>query len=482
MEKEEEKDKLAIELGEIENFIDIYQKNKLFQIKEEIEIYILNNSQDKLECQKIFEYISSIISLVQEIFKNKMKKSIEQYESIMRRDEQTMRILYKNLMTYKLMKDTLDNKIRLLLIKEKEYELIKDKTGAYVRDGEIFYNKQKDNEIIILRAENSNLKSVVENYEKIISEKSILYDNLKNKYNNFQTKLNKNKNDIKKLSIPNININLTDSASLTNIDNNLHYSMLNHSDKKNIKNFNYLRYKNISKINKIPFNNCLSSRSLLKKSCVDLSPKDIFNAKKKSSSHSNERKKKLSSFENQKEICSLKKKRLKREDTFNNNLKLSQFNLLQAYTTNSSQSINKSPYNKKATFSSDIKISSYHSKNNNSQKIICSNNKYNLNKNKNSKFSMESDNVQKSFVSSIPFNKDRDRDNNYNRIIKNEKHGYNKYQLIYCKTKRENNSYKNINKNLYNNNKNYYKKISNINTNKIFLPLNMKKNGAKIKK
>ena len=149
MEKEEEKDKLTIEIGEIDNFLDIYQKNKLFQIKEEIEKYILNNLQDKLDCQKILEYISSIISLVQEIFKNKMKKSIEQYESIMRRDEQTIRILYKNLLTYKLLKDSLDNKIRLLLIKEKEYELIKDKTGAYVRDGEIFYNKQKDNEIII---------------------------------------------------------------------------------------------------------------------------------------------------------------------------------------------------------------------------------------------------------------------------------------------------------------------------------------------
>ena len=55
MRKEEEKDKLTIEIGEIENFIDIYQKNKLFQIKEEIEKYILNNLQDKLECQKIIK-------------------------------------------------------------------------------------------------------------------------------------------------------------------------------------------------------------------------------------------------------------------------------------------------------------------------------------------------------------------------------------------------------------------------------------------
>jgi len=473
MKKEEKKEKLAIEIGEIDNFIDINQKNKLFQIKEEIEKYILDNLQDKLECQKILEYISSIISSVQEIFKNKMKKSIEQYESIMKRDEQTMRILYKNLLTYKLLKDSLDNKIRLLLIKEKEYELIKDKTGAYVKNGEIFYNKQKDNEIIILRQENSNLKNVVENYEKIISEKSLLYDNLKNKYNNFQTKLNNNKNNIKKHAIPNININLNDSSSLTNIDNNLH------SDKKNNKNFNYLRYKNISKINSIPFNNCLSSRSLIKKPYVDLSPKDIFNVKKKSSSHSNENKKKFSSFENPKEICSLKKKHFKREDTFNNNLKLSKFNLLQVYTANSSKSINKSPQNKKTTFSSDIKISSYYSKNNYSQKVNYTNNKNNVNKNKNSKFSIESDNVQKSILSSIPFNKDRD---NYNRFIKNEKNGYNRYQLIYCKTKRENHSYKNIKNNLYNNNKNYYKKLNNISTNKIFLPLNMKKNGAKTKK
>ena len=472
-----EKEKITIVIDELEKITDIYQKNKLFEIKEEIEIYILNNLQNKLECQKIFEYFSSIISLVQEIFINKFKQSIEQYETIMRRDEQTIRILYKNLLTYKLLKDSLDNRIRLLLIKEKEYELIKDKTGAYIRDGEIFYNKQKDNEIIILRQENSNLKSVVENYEKIISEKSILYDNLKNKYNNFQTKYNNNKNSMKKHAIPNININLNDSASLTNIDNNLHYSLLNHSDKKNNKNFNYLRYKNITKINNIPFSNCLSSRSLLKKSYADLSPKDIFNSKKKSSSHSNERKKKLSSLENQKEICSLKKKHFKIDDSFNNQLKLSQFNLLKVYTTNSSKNINKSPYNKKSTFSSDIKISSYHSKNNYSQKVICTNNKNNLNKN--SKFSVESDNVQKSILSSIPFNKDRD--NHYNRIFKNEKHGYNRYLQIYCKTKRENNSYKNINKNLYSNNKNHYKKLNNISTNKIFLPFNMKKNGNKIK-
>ena len=169
-----------------------------------------------------------MISLINDIFKEKIQKKIEQYESLIRRDEQTIRILYKNLLTYKLLKDSLDNRIRLLLIKEKEYELIKDKTGAFIRNGEIIYNKQKDNEIIILRAENSNLKNIVENYEKIITDKDILYEALKNKYSIMQNKLNKNK--AKKLSIPNININLNDSP---NIDNNAYHCSinLNHSKK-----------------------------------------------------------------------------------------------------------------------------------------------------------------------------------------------------------------------------------------------------------
>ena len=63
---------------------------------------------------------------------------------------------------------------------------------------------------------------------------------------------------------------------------------------------------------------------------------------------------------------------------------------------------------------------------------------------------------------------------NTNRVRKENIHN-NKYQLIYCKTKRENNS-----KNLYNK-KNNYKKF-NIDTNKIFLPSSVKKSVKKIKK
>ena len=149
-----EKENQELEIIDIEKIANNSCYNQLIKIKEEIENEIINNFKDKFQYQKIFNKITSMISLINDIFKEKIQKKIEQYESLIRRDEQTIRILYKNLLTYKLLKDSLDNRIRLLLIKEKEYELIKDKTGAFIRNGEIFYNKQKDNEIIILRTEN----------------------------------------------------------------------------------------------------------------------------------------------------------------------------------------------------------------------------------------------------------------------------------------------------------------------------------------
>ena len=477
-----EKENQELEIIDIEKIANNSCYNQLIKIKEEIENEIINNFKDKFQYQKIFNKITSMISLINDIFKEKIQKKIEQYESLIRRDEQTIRILYKNLLTYKLLKDSLDNRIRLLLIKEKEYELIKDKTGAFIRNGEIFYNKQKDNEIIILRTENSNLKNIIDNYEKIINEKDLLYEQLKNKYNNIQNKVNKNKST--KFSVPNININLNDSPSVTNIDNNAYHcsinlnnnkNPLNNSDKKYYKNFNYLKYKNITKISKnIPFNNCLSSNNIFQNSIFDLSPKDIFGIKTNNSKQKSNNKTKKLSFETQKDMCSLKKRHFKMDDAFHNHYKKNQFNLLQAYTANSSKSVNKSPESKKlSTYSNDIKISSYHTKNNYTQKINFSNNKKDFSQKKNNKNANENEQLHKSYISNIPLNKEKEKTN---RVRKENSNSNNKYQLIYSKTKKENNR-----KNLYNK-KNNYKKINNIDTNKIFLPSNIKKNGIKIRK
>ena len=459
-------------------------KSQINQIKEEIQSLIINNCQNKFQSQNIIDKITLIISILFELFKKKFQKILNKYESIIRRDEQTIRILYKSLLTHKLLKDSLDNKIRLLLIKEKEYELIKEKTGAYVKKGEIFYNKQKDNEIIILRIENSNLKNILENYEKIISEKGLLYENLKKKYYNLEKKLNTiNKNTSKKLSAPNINNNLNESPNVAHINYNAYHCSVdlhnnnhikkqwNDSYNKNEKNFNYIKYKNISKINKnIPFNNSISSKNLFQNSVFDLSPRDIFGIKKNTSKSKFNEKSKKFSFDNQKDICTLKKKKCKIDEVFNYHFKKNQFNLLQSYTANSSKTVHKSSSSKKlSAYSNDIvKIPSYHNKNNYSQKINFSNKKTKKIVNGGS---IETEIFHKSYISNISSNKEK---GNNNRVRK-ESANINKYQLIYCKTKRENNS-----KNLYNK-KNNYIKFNKIDTNKIFLPSSVKKNEKKLR-
>ena len=454
-----------IEINDIEKISDNSFKTQIFLIKNEITEIILNNVKDKLEYQKIFDKISSIISLIQEIYKQKIQQIINQYESNIRRDEQTIRILYKNILTYKLIKDCLESRIRASQIKEIEYELIKQKTGAYIRNGEIIYNSQKDNEIIILRAENSNLKSAIDNYEKVINEKDLLYDKLKLKYNNSQKKLNNKKERQKKLKIPNININLSDSINLTNI-NNFHHCSLNNSnsDKK------YYKTKNFSKIKNIPIN-CLSYRNIFQRASLYYTPKN-----KNNNSHSNERKKN-SFFENQCDIYSLKKRNIKKGNVFSNH-----FNLLQLYKTNSSKNMNNFPgHTKISTFSNNIRITKNFNKNNYSQKSNITIKNNNLTKNnKNNKISIESDNnMQMSYLSSIPYIREKDYSTRVS-INKNKKdYGY---KMIYSKIKKEKKNPKDYNKILYNK-KNYNKKYNNINTNKIFLSLNNKKNNeTKIKK
>ena len=483
---EKEKPKLMFQTSEIEKILNYYSKNELFQIKEDIKNTLLNNYKDKFQCQALLDKITKMINLLHGVFKENIQKAIGQYESIIRRDEQTIRILYKNILTYRLLKDSLDNRIGYLLTKEKEYELIKDKTGAFVCNGKIVYNMQKDNEIIILRTENSNLKNIIGNYEKIIHEKDLLYENIKKKYYSIQNKIYKTK--VKKISIPNININLCESQILRNIDNDnsLNYSnsyinnvnnylnkrnksnkSLNNSDKNKMQNFNYLKYKNISKNkNNISFNN-FSYKNIFQNSLLDLSPRDIFEIKKNNSkSKSNEKTKKIS-FEKKKDICSLKKKNIKiEEDAFQNHFKRKHFNLLQVYTANSQKNIkhSNSPISKIiSNYSNDVKISNYLTKKSYSQKNNDNNNKKDISFKKGNK-GIEGEILHKSYVNSIPYNKQREK---YNLVLKKESNNNNKYRLMYCKTKKENNS-----KNLPSN-KNNYKKYTNISTNKIFLPLNI---------
>ena len=138
----------------------------------------------------------------------------------------------------KIKNNFLENNIDILLKKEKEYRLVKEKTGILVENGVIIHNDRKEHEIFILRVENSNLKNVINKKDeelKELKEKSIKENKefiqkiqeLKNKNELLKIKIKRKNNKTRGHSCSIININhiyITD-ANISNINVN-----------KNIKN------------------------------------------------------------------------------------------------------------------------------------------------------------------------------------------------------------------------------------------------------
>ena len=96
-----------------------------------------------------------------------------------------IRKLYSDLLHEKILKEILQEKISSFIKIQLEYELIKEKTGVIVCDGKIISDGRKDNEITILRTENSTLKNVINEKEKEIEK-------LNNEIKNNQIKQNTN--------------------------------------------------------------------------------------------------------------------------------------------------------------------------------------------------------------------------------------------------------------------------------------------------
>ena len=114
---------------------------------------------------KIKEYFTKLNSLL-EILKNAINTNYNQNESLLRKNENDLRMLYGKYFNQKLINEVQENKLSALHKRDKEYELLKQKTGAIVCNGQVICNERKENEIIILRTENSLLKTAIKNNEE----------------------------------------------------------------------------------------------------------------------------------------------------------------------------------------------------------------------------------------------------------------------------------------------------------------------------
>ena len=168
--------------------------------------------------------------------KNKEEHYI-QMESMIKKLEFDIKYYLKNLLHYKIQNNSLEQKINSLMSIEEDYEDLKQKVKY---DGSKFLeNDRKENEIMILKNENSKMKKVITNLERqkliLENEKNELYDKVK--------KL-ENDNKIMDEKIINLEKNIQEKK---NNDNNININ----TNKKIQKNFhNMININNNTNINK----------------------------------------------------------------------------------------------------------------------------------------------------------------------------------------------------------------------------------------
>ena len=211
---------------------------------------VLHSSYNNFPNNKI-ELIDNIIKNIYLSLLNFLKNHSNLYEQLLQKTEMQLRFHIKNEYMLKLQKDALENKIKSLLIRDEEYEKLKQLTNVIVENGHFILNDRKENEIIILKAENSNLKKAINNYEKIIKKKNRREKDLTNEikiiietYDKKLNELKKNLTPTKKTKHSNSSININDISSNIKLNqNNTSYKIkqlnnsinsLNHSKSNNI--------------------------------------------------------------------------------------------------------------------------------------------------------------------------------------------------------------------------------------------------------
>ena len=154
-------EKIEIDEEEFQDNIKSISMSQLINyIHDSIQILLKKKIQDAKEEQKKEDLKENII------LRNNNINAINQYENILQKLEYKERKLTKLYFQNKLQKQAMENKIGEYIEIENEFEEMKIKLKY--EDGRFLDNDRKENEIIILRQENVNLKAAIkENEEKI---------------------------------------------------------------------------------------------------------------------------------------------------------------------------------------------------------------------------------------------------------------------------------------------------------------------------
>ena len=208
----------------------------------------LTKTQQRLEDEKFFSKNNKILNLEQNPISISEKKG---YENIIRKLEEKERYLTKIQFQDKLQKEAMENKINEYMDMEDEFEEMK--TKLKYEDGRFLNNDRKDNEIIIIRSENSKLKNTVDDLENeinklknTISEQTKKIDSLKEEIE----KLNNRNSEMHRLLLENEdinhNLNLTERYTKNRASNYLNIVSDSKEPKDNNNSVKYYKYQRMN--------------------------------------------------------------------------------------------------------------------------------------------------------------------------------------------------------------------------------------------
>ena len=255
-------------------------KEELFSLYKEIknnikedkvckdDIEDLNSSNTLSLINKIKEYLTILLNqnLSKENFNNnqndednneKLLLDYAQLESQIKKLEIDNKYYLKNFLSYKIQKDSLEMKLNAYMSLEEEYEELKEKVRY--EGGKFLENDRKDNEIIIIRAENSALKkeiTKIENKNKNNEMKNKDYQNkikeLQNTIDNLNKKIYKLEKIIKDNTIKNNILNRNNTNSCTNLRIKSNENIPNYNSDYSLANLNNIVHLNNNNNKRLP--------------------------------------------------------------------------------------------------------------------------------------------------------------------------------------------------------------------------------------
>jgi hypothetical protein len=208
-------------------------------IHDSIQILLKKKIEDSKEEQKELDkkfYLNSNLLNKDE----KKEINFSEYESIIRNLESKQRILTKNFFQQKLQIDAMENKMEEYMEMEDEFEEMK--TKLKYEDGRFLNNDRKDNEILIIRGENSILKTEINKLEEKVKSLEELLNTKEKKIEEINNELEKMKNKFEQKNETNISPSI--NINIRNVHSNNNNDLNNETDNSNIKKANYNQNRN----------------------------------------------------------------------------------------------------------------------------------------------------------------------------------------------------------------------------------------------